>query len=69
MFVVCFTPQMHKQVVIYDSAYELVQDTKTEVETKFLPTTTNTQTTKTVKNVFANIKQDTTVSVVPKKDE
>lgn len=67
MFVVCVPPQMHKQVMIYDSAYELVQDTKPEVETKFLPTTTNTQTTKTVKNVVANTKQDTTVSVVPQK--
>lgn len=68
MFVVCFPPQIHKQVMIYDSAYELVHDTKPEVETKVLPTKTNTQTTvKAVNNVISNANQNSTVSVVPKK--
>ena len=43
MFVVCFTPKMHKQILVYDSAYEIVDTHKVETETKQLPTKTNQQ--------------------------
>ena len=43
-------PEMHKSVLVYDSAYRLVQPEENSVETKVRPTQTNTppvQTTKT----------------------
>ena len=43
-------PEMHKSVLVYDSAYRIVQPEENSVETKVLPTQTNTppvQTTKT----------------------
>ncbi len=43
MFVVCFTPKMHNQILVYDSAYEIVDTHKVETETKQLPTRTNQQ--------------------------
>lgn len=43
MFVVCFTPKMHKQILVYDSAYEIVDTHEVETETKQLPTKTNQQ--------------------------
>ncbi len=55
MFVVCFTPKMHKQILVYDSAYEIVDTHKVETETKQLPTKTNQQSSqKTVQKQTVN---------------
>ena len=75
MFVTCFPPQMHKEVMIYDSAYEIVNTNKVEIETKVLPTKTNIQAPvktvqrKTVNSPVSvvNVKKEATVATQPVK--
>lgn len=48
LLVVILKPEMHKEVLIYDSAYTIVQADKVSTETKELPTTSAVKTDKKI---------------------